>query len=62
MTETQATAPLGWAIEEIPRHGSIIVVIYFDGEVRGQVETRGDEEIAAWKKAMVQLNSTQSSV
>ena len=60
MTETQATAPQGWAVEEIQRHGGIIIVVYFDGEVRGQIETRGDEEIAAWKKAMVQLNLNRS--
>jgi hypothetical protein len=46
-----------WAIEELRRAGKILVVIYLNGEVRGQIECETEGEREEWSKAIEYLNS-----
>lgn len=48
----------GWHTEQLPRHGKIILVIYFDEEVRGQIELE-KEEIDQWIKLIGSFNDEQ---
>jgi len=45
----------GWHTEQLPRHGKIILVVYFDEEVRGQIELE-KEEVDQWNKLIGKLN------
>jgi hypothetical protein len=44
----------GWTVETIQRHVTIMI-IYFDNQVRGQVEIHSKEEEKAWFKAIETL-------
>lgn len=46
----------GWQFEVLPRMGQMVVVIWFDGEIRGQVELRSKAEVDKWEKAREMLN------
>lgn len=47
----------GWRIEIVPRFGKQFVIVYKDGDARGQVECVDDIEVVAWKHVIVSLNS-----
>lgn len=44
---TQGEHP-GWRGEKLHRQGNVLLLIYKDGEIRGQVECQSDEELEAW--------------
>ena len=56
MTTTEG-APRGWAVEELRRRGAWLLVMYFNGEVRGQIECETEKERSQWHKAITYLNS-----
>lgn len=67
-----STPPLGWAAgkpldkgwntEEYPRSGYIVLVIYKDGEARGQLRMETQEEVTEWKEMIAQKNLPKNSL
>jgi 2-succinyl-5-enolpyruvyl-6-hydroxy-3-cyclohexene-1-carboxylate synthase len=62
MALIQDPVPQGWTVEEIRRFGNVHLIIYFDGQVRGQIRTENDEEHKAWLESIESLrNKTQQA-
>jgi hypothetical protein len=57
MALVQDSVPQGWTVEEIRRFGNVHLIIYFDGQVRGQIRTENDEEHKAWLESIESLRN-----
>jgi hypothetical protein len=59
--EDAARKGRGWQVEPLQRWGKIILVIYFDGDARGQIECQSEDEKQTWLKVIERLNSKDAS-
>lgn len=49
-----------WEVERLVRRSNTILIIYYDKEVRGQVECHDDTEVERWLKTIEFLNEKSS--
>lgn len=51
----------GWRVEVLPRHGRILLIVYKDGDVRGQIDVQEEGEKKLWMQVVASLNSKSES-
>lgn len=56
---TNAEGSVGWQAEILQRYGRKIILVYLNGEARGQIECETQEEVGAWLDLIQSLENTR---